>query len=137
MIDASIASKWVLDEEDSALAVELMGQAHLAPDLLLLECGSAIWSRVRRRLLPRDRVAALLDALREVPVDYVGGEQIYERALVLAVELDHPIHDCTYLALALMHDLRVVTVDRRFLGAVRTRSDLSSRITTLAEAVAN
>jgi predicted nucleic acid-binding protein len=41
------------------------------------------------------------------------------RALALASMLDHPSHDCFYLAVAESADVSLVTADRRFVAALR------------------
>jgi predicted nucleic acid-binding protein len=57
-------------------------------------------------------------------------------ALTLAVDLDHPAYDCTYLALALDRAAFVVTADRRFAASVRKHPFLADRIRLLEEVVA-
>ena len=44
-----------------------------------------------------------------------------ERAFDLAVELDHEIYDCLYLALALALDCRLVTADDAFVAKAGRR----------------
>lgn len=46
VVDASVALKWVLAESDSDLAQQIVCSSLLAPDLLLIECGNAIWRHV-------------------------------------------------------------------------------------------
>jgi predicted nucleic acid-binding protein len=46
----------------------------------------------------------------------------------LAVDLDHPVYDCFYLALAVQEQYPVVTADRRFHDAVRAHPYLADRI---------
>lgn len=54
VIDASIAVKWVVEEEGTIEALALRGAAKLiAPDLLIAECANILWKKVRRgELLP-------------------------------------------------------------------------------------
>jgi predicted nucleic acid-binding protein len=47
VVDASVAVKWILAESDSELAQEIVQSPLLAPDLLLIECGNAIWRHVQ------------------------------------------------------------------------------------------
>jgi predicted nucleic acid-binding protein len=46
----------------------------------------------------------------------MGTSRLSSRALALAREVDHPVYDCLYLALAELKETRVVTADRRLLG---------------------
>jgi len=47
------------------------------------------------------------------------GWRLSARAFALAHELDHPVYDCVYLALAEVEDARLVTADRRLLARLR------------------
>ena len=47
--------------------------------------------------------------------------------------LRHPVYDCAYFAFWLSTDLRVVTADRRFVGAARADAGLGRHVVPLAE----
>jgi predicted nucleic acid-binding protein len=53
----------------------------------------------------------------------------------MALELDHPIYDCLYLAAAQLHDTRLITADRRFVEKVAAHPYLGRRITLLSSAI--
>jgi len=46
-------------------------------------------------------------------------EDLRNRALELAIELDHPIYDCFYLALAERERCPLVTADKRLVAATK------------------
>ena len=133
VVDASVAAKWLFKEHDSELAETLRGWRLIAPPLLWLECGSVIWSRIRRGLLDAREVPALLAYLEAVPVEPVTMERRLDLVLRVAIELCHPVYDCTYLALAVANDVRVVTADRRFVRAVQKNDLLAPHIVLLAD----
>ena len=55
-----------------------------------------------------------------LPLDVLPAERpTHAAALRLGAELDHPVYDCLYLALALERGAALATADRRFLDAVR------------------
>ena len=81
MVDASVAVKWVIAEEQSALAEALMGRQMIAPALLLIECGNALLRRARMGDLPADTVAGKVAPLRIAPVRLVSVEQHLEAAI--------------------------------------------------------
>ncbi len=56
-----------------------------------------------------------------------------EQALTIAIELDHPIYDCFYLALAIRESTYVVTADNRFAAAVRRNGKWTNHLRLLAE----
>jgi predicted nucleic acid-binding protein len=118
IIDASVAFKWIVPEEDTDAAMALLGPGLVAPSLILAEVGNAIGKRVRRGelawsdTLPSDleRLSSLLDLRDEA--DFIG------RALRIGHELNHAIYDCVYLALAEVTGDVMVTADERFSAKV-------------------
>ena len=133
VVDASIAVKWVLAESDSDLAHRIVSYSLIAPDLLLIECGNAIWRHVELGEVDPGQVPEVWAILRSMPVELVASDQLVERALELALALKHPIYDCLYLALALDRGAQVVSADRRFLAASRRRPDLFGAVVLLSE----
>ena len=133
VVDASVAVKWVLAESDSELAQQIVHSSLLAPDLILIECGNAIWRHAQLGEVDPAEVPQLWAVLRAMPVEIVASSELVEGALDLAVALNHPIYDCLYLALALDRGARVVSTDRRFLAASRRRRDLVGAVVLLSE----
>ena len=55
VIDASIAIKWVVEEDGTPLALALRQKAKLiAPDLLVPECANILWKKVQRNELVKE-----------------------------------------------------------------------------------
>jgi predicted nucleic acid-binding protein len=133
VVDASVVVKWVLEEEDSALAEALANRTMTAPNLLLIECASALLRRARAGDLPFEAVSGKIHALRQAPVRLTPAEHHLDQAVALAVQMRHPVYDCLYLALALARGVPMVSADRRFVSAVRRHAELSSSIVLLAE----
>ncbi len=49
VIDASIAIKWVVEEDGTPQALALRGRTKLiAPELLVAECANILWKKVQR-----------------------------------------------------------------------------------------
>lgn len=117
VIDASVALKWVLDESGSAAAEKLRDEELIAPVLWLAEASNALWRGVRVGQLGGEEATELLLELMGAPIATLPMEPHLAHALHLATQLDHPIYDCIYLALALRHETHVVTADRRFAAA--------------------
>lgn len=119
VVDASVASKWIMPEDGSDRAAQLRvsGDDIIAPALIVSEVGNAIWKRVMWHEMPQaDAVRAL-----QIAVDLIERleplEALATRALELASELEHPIYDCFYLALAERERAALVTADMRLLRA--------------------
>jgi predicted nucleic acid-binding protein len=131
VVDASVATKWFVPEPLSNEAERLLDgrDALFAPDFLLIEFGNIIWKKVRLGELARVDGSAALVTLRAGPVGLVDTSPLVERALHLAHEIDHPLHDCLYLATAEAVAATVATADRRFFD--RCSASVESRMVWL------
>ena len=117
IIDASVATKWFLPEEDSERALSLIAAGPLrAPALILTEVGNAIWKKLRRKELHEqlDTLARHADLSQVIDIVETGSGALVTRALELAFALDHPIYDCMYLALAESDGDVLITADDAF-----------------------
>lgn len=130
VIDASVALKWVLSEPGSEAAVALQNEQLVAPVLWLAEAANALWRRLRLGEITADEARAFLDDLGSAPVASLSMEPHLGTALSLAIETGHRIYDCIYLAIALHHRTHVVTADRRFVSAIKSKS-LAGRVRLL------
>jgi predicted nucleic acid-binding protein len=119
IVDASVAFKWIFVEEGSEAALALVGREDLrAPSLLLAEVGNGLWKKAHKGELTDQAAFPAQVALVASLVTFVDYQEATARALQMAVELDHPIYDCIYLALAEATDDILVSADARFIGKV-------------------
>lgn len=123
VVDASVALKWVVPEVLSEHADSLLAgdEELIAPDLLLVEAANALWKKRRRGELSASEAATCLGTLMEAGVVTHPTGPLLARALVLAERLDHPVYDCSYVALAERERATLVTADERLLGKLRRR----------------
>ena len=116
VIDASIALKWVVQEEGTSQALVLLQHAKLiAPDLLVPECANILWKKVRRKELTQDEARLAARLLQGTEIELLPTRSLLEQTARIAIELDHPAYDCLYLALATENGCRFVTADERFI----------------------
>ena len=116
--DASVIFKLIVAEEGSDKAFHLAQNYQIAvPEFLFLEIGNALWSRVRTGKSRATDAPELLDDLDAFSFDIRPTKPLVQLALSFATTLDHPIYDCTYLALAERQKAPLITADKRFLGA--------------------
>lgn len=120
VIDASVAIKWFVAEPDSALAVKLFERVGglAAPRLLMVEIASGLRKNFVRRLIRRETVLASIRAVESLIEAWHEDESLLIEALTLALDLDHPIYDCFYLALARKLNTVCVTADIKLLNKV-------------------
>jgi predicted nucleic acid-binding protein len=120
VIDASIAIKWVVEEEGTDLALALRQKARfMAPDLIVAECANILWKKVQRKELNKDEALIAARLLQSAEIELVPSRALMESTTRLAIELDHPAYDCLYLALAGEHRCRFVTADQRLVNKIR------------------
>jgi predicted nucleic acid-binding protein len=119
VVDASVAIKWVFEEEGSTAARRLLVEEPLiAPDFLILECANILWTAVRRGKLTREQASEALAGLQMLPVQLLAMRDYIAAAQALSLELNHPVYDCLYLVIALDQRAALITADRRFAASV-------------------
>lgn len=132
IVDASVAVQWYVPERDSERAHAIVeDRSLLAPDLLAVECTNVLWKYVRRGEASRTRAAEALKLLRSAPISWVRDLDIVSDAQRLSIELNHPVYDCLYLALALQSGVPVVTADRRFAALAQKSTMFSNSLIAL------
>lgn len=124
VVDASVALKWLIEEDDSILAAEFAASPHElhAPDFLQIEAANAIWRRINKGELPVDFWPAAQQELILGFSAWHRATDLLPSAMELSISMQHPVYDCLYLALAKKLDCLCVTADRRLLAAARAAS---------------
>ncbi|MDL2406167.1 type II toxin-antitoxin system VapC family toxin [Rhizobium calliandrae] len=122
VVDASIAGAWLLPDEENVIAEQAMARLAdedaWAPDLLRHEIRSILLSAERRGRISDDLIHSALARLRALPLKLVGpGDDIEVVRLLRQYRLS--AYDAAYLALALLEQLPLATLDRRLAEAAR------------------
>ena len=119
VIDASIAVKWVVEENGTSEALALLHSARLiAPDLLVPECANVLWKKAQRDELSKEEAILASRLLQGAQIELLPTRSLLESTTRFAIELAHPAYDCVYLALAVENKCRYVTADERFLRKI-------------------
>ncbi len=120
VVDASLALKWLLEEDDSNQAQALLeswgreDRRPSAPHLLPAEVTNVLHQQVVKGELTVPGAVTLIDDLQSL-VDLHSLPHLHGRALELASELGQgAAYDCHYLALAEALDGELWTADERF-----------------------
>lgn len=130
VVDASVAIKWVVEEEGTETAVDLRSRFRfVAPELIIPECANILWKKVQRSELTRDEAVLAARLIERSGIDFLPMAGLLEKATSLAIELSHPAYDCAYLMAARRTGLRFVTADTRLLRTIAERA--SSEIASL------
>ena len=134
VVDASVAIKWFIDESRHEHARYLLetGETLHAPDLLVPEIGNIAWKKATRKEIDPHHAEKITAALRDLPLSLHASQDLIERALRIALAIQHPVYDCLYVACAEMLDATLFTADERLSRALAATSlagicrDLSS-----------
>ena len=131
VVDASVAVKWLVVEEDADLARDLAasGQDLHAPRLMASEVANALWRKARLGEIEPGDAGALLANVPDMPVRWGTDEIVSADAMRLALALDRPIYDCVYLALAHRIGAVMLTADLRFANALASTEHGKSVLT--------
>lgn len=117
VVDANIALLWTIEAPLSGLANRLLRSDHalIAPELIVPEFANALYFSIKDR---GDRVQRALDGLEFLPrwfAELVPTTGLRHRAMACAMEIQHPVYDCFYLALAEARYISFVTTDDHFI----------------------
>ena len=90
-----------------------------APDIYAYEICNSMWKYIRGGMLPIDTaIANATKALDFIDVSHPCLE-LYEEAISLAAELNHPVYDVFYLVLARRISATLITCDKRMARLAR------------------
>ncbi len=121
VVDASVAVKWFVEENLRQEARLLVKQGHelVSPDFILIETANIAWKKALRREIGKDQARTIVAAIPQyVPTLYPSSE-LMDRALELALALDHPVYDCLYLSCADIVDGVLITADEKLCEVMR------------------
>ena len=121
VVDASVAVKWVLQEQHSSVAKEFLAQDLLAPELLKVECANVFWHKVSQREMDAAVAEIALRGIFGIGIEFVTDEALLLRALSMANQIKHPVYVCLYGALAELRGAPMVTADEKFVRAYGTK----------------
>ena len=129
-VDASVAVKWLLDEDYTPHADALLSAAidrpepMIAPALLASEVTNTLRQRQRRGLLTFVQTRVLLADFLGLPVSLYAPIEIYDQALVLADRYGLPAtYDACYMALAEAMGAVFWTADERLVRLLAGQLD--------------
>ncbi len=130
VVDASLALKWVLSEEDSNTAIALLQRWNtdnmeiIAPALFTYEATNILYRQVVINKLSYEEVKKLLTKLLSIGIllNFVQHKEISIRAMELSHRFGLPAaYDAHYLALAEHEKCEYWTADSRLCNVVRDK----------------
>jgi predicted nucleic acid-binding protein len=126
VLDASVALAWVLPDEGSPYADELLerliAEGAVVPPIWPLEIGNVLLLALRRGRIRQDEFEAMVERLGRLPVeiDIEATDHSLAGVLLLAAQLGLTTYDAAYLDLAQRRNLPLATLDKRLRAACVT-----------------
>ena len=123
IVDSSVAVKWIAPEVGQEAAIDLINEERelVAPEFILVEVGNILWKKVRRGELSKEQGGEGIGLIRRIVQRFVPDEMLADRAVAIALETDHPVYDCLYVACAEHAEGTVVTADERLVNKFSSR----------------
>lgn len=120
VVDASVAVKWLVEEVGSSEARGVLssGATLLAPELIVAEISNVAWKKLGRQEISSEHALAMIRLLPRLLDGLARLSPLAEAALTIGRDLDHPIYDAFYLALAEREGAVVVSDDQRLLSRI-------------------
>lgn len=138
VIDANVAVKWVVAEQDSSVAdslyrdAEAAGRQIFTPLHFNAEVANAVWRKVTRGLLTFDEGLAALAALQEYRTLGISPAGLLPRSFEVARALRYAaVYDCIYVAVAELVGCELWTADGGLANAAAA-AGLSVRVRLLS-----
>jgi predicted nucleic acid-binding protein len=125
VLDASVALKWVLSEDESDKAVRLRDNARqqidelLAPDFFPAECGHACFRAERRKILVTGDARKCLAAILADCPALEESFSLLPRAAAVCQHSQIGFYDALYVALAEREGCQLVTADAKLVAKVQ------------------
>jgi predicted nucleic acid-binding protein len=119
VLDASVALKWVRDEEDSGralfLRVEMEQGLHeyVAPDIFPVEISHVLTKFYRQNVLTADEAEAHLGSILSTLPQLVPSIDLLPAAFAIAQKTRTSFYDALYLALGESENAPVITADQK------------------------
>lgn len=125
VIDASVALKWVLNDEEHIaeasqilLDVQAGGLEIFAPDLLCYEFSNVLWVAARQARLTPQNTRAAVRFFQQLGIQYQPLDAFWGLALDIAFQYQRTFYDSVYIALAQQLGVWCFTGDRRLYNAL-------------------
>lgn len=116
--------------QDAAAILE-QADSISVPDSLRAELANVLWQWIKHRKVSMTTALEIMDDTESLIGQTLSGKDLWERALVLAVESNHPAYDTYFIAAAEREDTQVISFEKKlkavFPDRVLTAAEFLSR----------
>ncbi|MGV7230056.1 MAG: type II toxin-antitoxin system VapC family toxin [Nitrospirales bacterium] len=115
VIDANVGLKWFIEEPRSTAARKILEKdnAFIVPDIFIPEICNVVWKKFKNQEITAEQGQAIVTNVPAVIDHIVPTAELTQRAFDLAVQFNHPVYDCLYLALAERESITLITDDAK------------------------
>lgn len=137
VLDASVALKWVLNEDDSDKAIVLLDNARnqidelIAPDFFPAECGHACFRAERKKIIATGDARKCLTAIITDCPTLEASIVLLRRAAAICQLWQTGFYDAIYIALAEREGCQLVTADAKLVAKVQADLPFVVNLATL------
>ena len=120
VVDASVAIKWVIPEEQTDAALRARGDFSIfAPELIVPEIANILWKKHRRSELTAMAASVAAGLLANSGITLLPMADLMRPAVDLAMRPGHPAYDRIYIAAAAKLECGFLTADSRLIRKLR------------------
>ena len=129
IVDASVAVKWFLEEENQKSAIHLANECGknrikiIVPEFFFVEMANVFWSKTERNLLKIFEAMEMMDRLVKLGLKRYSDHELSEVALENALQYGISVYDALYVSLAEIYVAPLVTADETLIKACKNRFD--------------
>lgn len=130
IIDASVALKWFFDEELKEVAEKIFDQIEarkikaIVPEIFYLEMSNICSMKSRRKLAEPSLVMTYFSKILDIGLERHLHETIADVALEYSLQMEVSVYDASYLALAEIYGVPLVTADKKLVRTCQGKFEL-------------
>ncbi|HLD50558.1 MAG TPA: type II toxin-antitoxin system VapC family toxin [bacterium] len=127
IVDASVAVKWFIKEENQESAIRLADRCEqnkiklMVPDFFFVEIANVLWNKTVRNLLKVSEAMEMTDKLMKLALGRYSDYELSAVALENALQYGISVYDALYVSLAEIYMAPLVTADETLLKACKGR----------------
>lgn len=123
VLDPSVAIKWYVEEEDSAVSLEFQKWVRkttgrlIVPPLFFDEVANILWKKetLRKEVFPKAAKEIIWEILRLPLQVYLDRHEMLPKAFDMASQEKISVYDAIYIATAIQNQAVFVTADQRLI----------------------
>jgi len=91
----------------------------IAPTLFIYEASNVMWKYNTIKNYPKEKLMKKMRYLLELVDQFIESKDIYEEAISMSFNIDHPAYDAMYLVTCRRRNAKLLTLDSRLIKAAK------------------